>query len=161
MATKPTLLSSLKELEQHLTCSVCLNIYTNPKSLPCLHSFCQHCLEGLPVNPQENKYYIKCPTCRTSTELPEPTGPAAFPVAFHINNLKEINSLMKKVTDPQQMTCDVCTVANANGYCKDCNQFLCQSCHDTHKRFGANVHHQLMSVDEVATSASQLIHGKP
>ena len=160
MATKPTLPSALKELEQQLTCPVCLDNYTNPKSLPCLHSFCQHCLEGLPVNPQGNKYYIKCPTCRTSTELPELTGPAAFPVAFHINNFKEVYSLMKKVTEPQQVTCDVCTVANANGYCKDCNQFLCQSCHDTHKKFGANIHHQLMSLDEVATSASQLIYGK-
>ena len=160
MATKPTLPSALKELEQKITCPVCFNIYTNPKSLPCLHSFCQQCLEGLPVNPQGNKYYIKCPTCRTSTELPEPTGPAAFPVAFHINNLKEVYSLMKKVTEPQQVTCNVCTVANANGYCKDCNQFLCQSCHDTHKKYGANVHHQLMSLDEVATSASQLSHEK-
>ena len=158
MTAKPP--SSLKEFKQQLTCPVCLDIYTNPKSLPCLHSFCQHCLEGLPVNPQRNKYFIKCPTCRTSTELPEPTGPAAFPVAFHINNFKEIYSLMKKVAEPQQVTCDVCTVANASGYCKDCNQFLCQSCHDTHKKFGTNIHHQLTSLDEVATSASQLIHGK-
>ena len=160
MATKPSLPSALKELEQQLTCPVCLDIYTNPKSLPCLHSFCQHCLEGLPVNPQGNKYYIKCPTCRTSTELPEPTGPATFPVAFHINNLKEVYSLMKKVNEPQQVTCDVCTVANANGYCKDCNQFLCQNCHDTHKKFGAFTNHQLTSLDELATSASQLIHVK-
>ena len=160
MATKPALPSTLKELEQQLTCPVCLDIYTNPKSLSCLHSFCQHCLEGLPVNPQGNKYFIKCPTCRTSTELPEPTGPAAFPVAFHINSLKEVYSLMKKVTEPQQVTCDVCTVANANGYCKVCNLFLCQSCHDTHKKFGAFTNHQLTSLDEVATSASQLIHGK-
>ena len=160
MATKPTLPSALKELEQQLqqlTCPVCLDIYTNPKSLPCLHSCCQHCLEGLPVNFQGNKYFIKCPTCSTSTELPEPTGPAAFPVAFHINSLKEIYSLKKKVTEPQQVICDVCIVANANGYCKDCNQFLCQSCHDTHKKFG---NHQLTSLDEVATSASQLIHGR-
>ena len=160
MATKPKLPSALKELEQQLTCPVCLDIYTNPKSLPCLHSFCQHCLEGLPVNAQGNKYFIKCPTCSTPTELPEPTGPAAFPAAFHNNSLKEVYNLMKKVSEPQQVTCDVCTVANANGYCKHCNQFLCQSCHDTHKKYGANVHHQLTSLDEVATSASQLIHGK-
>ena len=152
--------SALKELEQQLTCPVCLEIYTNPRSLPCLHSFCQHCLEGLSADRQRKKRFIKCPTCRTSTELPEPTGPGAFPVAFHINNFKQVYSLMKKATDPQQMTCDVCTVANANGYCKDCNQFLCQSCHDTHKKYGANVHHQLTSLDEVATSASQLVHGK-
>ena len=88
--------SALKKLEQQLTCAVCFDIYSNPKSLPCHHSFCLHCLEGLSVNPQGKKRFINCPTCRTSTELPEPTGPAAFPVAFHINNLKEVYSLMKQ-----------------------------------------------------------------
>ena len=124
MAAKPTLPSALEELEQQLTCPVCLDIYTNPKSLPCLHSFCQQCLEGLPVNPQGNKYYIKCPTCRTSTELPESTGPAAFPVAFHINNLKEVYSLMKqekamncsKHDDPLIIFCETCEEVIC-GYC--------------------------------------------
>ena len=123
-ATKPKLPSALKELKQQLTCPVCLDIYTNPKSLPCLHSFCQHCLEGLLVNPQGNKYLIKCPTCRTSTELLEPTGPAAFPVAFHINNLKEIYSLMKqekamncsKHNDPLIIFCETCEEVIC-GYC--------------------------------------------
>ena len=32
--------------------------------------------------------------------------------------------------------------------------------HDAHKKFGANVHHQLTSLDEVATFDSQLILGK-
>ena len=122
MVTKPP--SAIKKFEQQLTCPVCLDIYTNPKILPCLHSFCQHCLEGLPVNPQGNKYYIKCPTCRTSTELPEPTGPAAFPVAFHINNLKEVYSLMKqekamncsKHDDPLRIFCETCEEVIC-GYC--------------------------------------------
>ena len=108
--------SALKEFEQQLTCPVCLDIYTNPKILPCHHSFCQHCLEGLPVNPQGNKYYIKCPTCRTSTELRERARPAGFPVAFHINNLKEVYSLMKqekamncsKHDDPLIIFCETC-----------------------------------------------------
>ena len=45
--------SSLKEFEQQfddqLTCSVCLDQYTNPKILPCYHSFCLKCIEPLPV----------------------------------------------------------------------------------------------------------------
>ena len=122
MATKSP--SALKEFEQQLTCPVCLDIYTNPKILPCHHSFCQHCLEGLPVNSQGNKYYIKCPTCRTSTELPEPTGPAAFPLAFHINNLKEVYSLLKqekamncsKHDDPLRIFCETCEEVIC-GYC--------------------------------------------
>uniref|UniRef100_A0A1X7UVS5 RING-type domain-containing protein n=1 Tax=Amphimedon queenslandica TaxID=400682 RepID=A0A1X7UVS5_AMPQE len=49
MAAKPSS-PGLLQLEEQLTCTVCLDHYTNPKALPCLHSFCQHCLEGLPLD---------------------------------------------------------------------------------------------------------------
>ena len=116
--------SALKELEQQLTCPVCLDIYTNPKILPCHHSFCQHCLEGLTINPQENKYFINCPTCCTPTELPEQSVSAAFPVAFHINNLKEVHSLMKQ---EGVMNCS----KHDNSltiFCEFCQELICCDC---------------------------------
>ena len=44
--------AALKELDEQLTCNVCLDQYTNPKTLPCLHSFCLKCIEKLPQEPQ-------------------------------------------------------------------------------------------------------------
>ena len=44
--------TALKELDEQLTCNVCLDQYTNPKTLPCLHSFCLECTEKLPQEPQ-------------------------------------------------------------------------------------------------------------
>ena len=162
MAAKPSSSSSpgLLKLEEQLTCPVCLDHYTNPKTLPCLHSFCEHCLEGLPLDKKNETYYLSCPTCRHCTELPE-EGAGAFPVAFHVNNLKEIYSLMKKVADPQQVTCDNCTTANATGYCKDCSKFLCTKCDGIHKGWGPTSNHKLTSLDEVTasdvSSTSQLL----
>ena len=162
MATKPSSSSSpgLLKLEEQLTCPVCLDHYTNPKTLPCLHSFCEHCLEGLPLDKKNETYYLSCPTCRHCTELPE-EGVGAFPVAFHVNNLKEIYSLMKKVADPQQVTCDNCTTANATGYCKDCSKFFCTRCDGIHKQWGPTSNHKLTSLDEVTasdvSSTSQLL----
>ena len=155
MATKPSSSSSpgLLKLEEQLTCPVCLDHYTNPKTLPCLHSFCQDCLEGLPLDKKNETYYLSCPTCRHCTELPE-EGAGAFPVAFHVNNLKEIHGLMKKVAYPQQVTCDNCTTANATGYCKDCNQFLCTECISMHKKWALFANHKLTSLDEVTASVS-------
>ena len=155
MATKPSSSSSpgLLKLEEQLTCPVCLDHYTNPKTLPCLHSFCQDCLEGLPLDKKNETYYLSCPTCRHCTELPE-EGAGAFPVAFTLNNLKEIYGLMKKVADPQQVTCDNCTTANATGYCKDCNKFFCTECDGVHKKWGPTSNHQLTSFDEVTASVS-------
>ena len=154
MATKPSSSSpGLLKLEEQLTCPVCLDHYTNPKTLPCLHSFCQDCLEGLPLDKKNETYYLSCPTCRHCTELPE-EGAGAFPVAFTLNNLKEIYSLMKKVADPQQVTCDNCTTANATGYCKDCSKFLCTKCDGVHKQWGPTSNHELTSLDEVTASVS-------
>uniref|UniRef100_A0A1X7UGD1 RING-type domain-containing protein n=1 Tax=Amphimedon queenslandica TaxID=400682 RepID=A0A1X7UGD1_AMPQE len=153
MATKPSSSSSLGllKLEEQLTCPVCLDHYTNPKTLPCHHSFCEHCLEGLPLDKKNETYYLSCPTCRHCTELPE-EGAGAFPLAFHINNLKEIYSLMKKVADPQQVTCDNCTTANSTANCKDCSKFFCTECDGIHKQWGPTSSHQLTSLDEVTAS---------
>ena len=153
MATKPSSSPGLLKLEEQLTCPVCLDHYTNPKTLPCLHSFCQDCLEGLPLDKKNETYYLSCPTCRHCTDLPE-EGAGAFPVAFTLNNLKEIYSLMKKVSDPQQVTCDNCTTTNATGYCKDCNKFFCTECDGVHKKWGPTSNHKLTSLDEVTASVS-------
>ena len=161
MAAKPSSSSSpgLLKLEEQLTCPVCLDLYTNPKTLPCLHSFCEACIERFPQDKEGETYYLSCPTCRHRTELPG-GGAGAFPVAFTLNNLKEIYSLMKKVSDPQQVTCDNCTTANATGYCKDCSKFLCQKCMDIHKVWAPIAHHQMMDLSDVAASASQLPSAK-
>ena len=130
--------SGLFKLEEQLTCPVCLDLYTNPKILPCHHSFCQECLEGLPQEREASgdTYYLSCPTCRQHTEVPR-EGVGAFPVAFHLNNLKEITqSLKNKVSDPQQVTC------NDHGkpldmFCVKCEAVICHYCairtHEGHK----------------------------
>ena len=163
MAGKTVLSASstaLKKLEEQLTCAICLDLYTNPKTLPCLHSFCQQCLEALPLDPQGDNYFVSCPNCRHHTQLPQPTGAADFPTAFHINNLKEVYNLMTKVSGHQQVTCDNCTTINAIGYCKECAKFLCQECIDVHKKWAPIADHKITSLDEVATSASKLLPEK-
>uniref|UniRef100_A0A1X7TCS1 RING-type domain-containing protein n=1 Tax=Amphimedon queenslandica TaxID=400682 RepID=A0A1X7TCS1_AMPQE len=128
MATKPSSGLRLK-LKERLTCPVCLDHYTNPKILPCHHSFCQHCLEGLPLDKKNETYYLSCPTCRHCTELPE-KGAGAFPVAFLLNDLKEMYSLTKKTADlsnPQETTC------SDHGkplelFCETCDTVICVTC---------------------------------
>ena len=149
--------TAIKKLEEQLTCAICLDLYTNPKTLPCLHSFCQQCLEGLPLDPQGDNYFISCPTCRHRTQLPQPTGATDFPAAFHINNFKEVYNLMTKVSGHQQVTCDNCTTTNATCYCKECVKFLCPKCIDVHKNWAPIADHKISSIDEVATSASKLL----
>ena len=147
-------------LEEQLTCPVCLDHYASPKTLPCLHSFCHQCLEGLPLELQGEKFVLTCPTCRSLTELPE-KGASAFPTAFHINNLAEIHGLLKKVSGKKQVECDNCnevgTSANATGYCKVCTKFLCSNCIEIHNKWGPTSKHQMLSLDELADTAVELV----
>ena len=128
MATNPSSYSGLLKLEEQLTCPVCLDHYTNPKTLPCLHSFCQHCLEGLPLDKKNETYYLSCPTCRHHTELPE-KGAGAFPVAFTINNLKEMYSTIENsaVFPSQEATCSDHGKPLAL-FCGKCNTVICVTC---------------------------------
>ena len=50
MAEGGFLLNSIEEqFDDQLKCNVCLGQYTNPKTLPCHHSFCLECVQPLPT----------------------------------------------------------------------------------------------------------------
>ena len=71
-------------LEQEITCALCLDIFKEPKKLPCNHVFCKGCLDMLArrnVTPA-----ISCPECRRLAQLPNGVV-KDLPKAFHVNRL--------------------------------------------------------------------------
>ncbi|CAH2226115.1 E3 ubiquitin ISG15 ligase TRIM25-like [Pelobates cultripes] len=50
------------DLKDELTCSICLNIYTDPATLTCGHSYCQVCITRTWDNQEEREN--SCPECR-------------------------------------------------------------------------------------------------
>jgi hypothetical protein len=52
-------LGSFAEFESEFECTLCLQLFYNPSTLPCGHTFCQHCLETATT------FTNKCPLCRT------------------------------------------------------------------------------------------------
>ena len=151
---------ALKKLEEQLICLICLEQFTNPKILPCFHSFCLHCLEGVAPELVEGNLCLPCPTCRLPCPNPD-KGLASLPPSFVINNLSEVYDLMKKVSGDQQASCDNCNKTNANCYCKQCGVFLCPECLHHHDNWKRNAGHQTLSLKEVADTAYQLPQAKP
>uniref|UniRef100_A0A3B4B8D2 Uncharacterized protein n=1 Tax=Periophthalmus magnuspinnatus TaxID=409849 RepID=A0A3B4B8D2_9GOBI len=55
-------LASLLSLEDHLLCSICLDLFTDPVSTPCEHIFCRVCI----TKHWESSSERRCPLCKTS-----------------------------------------------------------------------------------------------
>ena len=51
-------------------CGLCLDPYTNPKFLPCHHTYCAPCIESLAQSSQKVDGSFPCPACRRTTKLP-------------------------------------------------------------------------------------------
>lgn len=50
------------------TCAVCLERFIEPKVLPCWHTFCKKCLEGI-LGQCESKEKLTCPQCRAEHQV--------------------------------------------------------------------------------------------
>ena len=156
MATKA--LEGLGKLEDQLTCPICLDHFSNPKILPCFHSFCMGCLEGIKThNGPQGTREIFCPTCR----LPCPILDKGLPASFVINNLIEVYGLMKKVSGDSRASCDNCGDQVADRYCKQCAKFFCQQCLHHHNNWKPNANHDTITLEEVASTAYQLPTARP
>uniref|UniRef100_G3PY94 Tripartite motif containing 69 n=1 Tax=Gasterosteus aculeatus TaxID=69293 RepID=G3PY94_GASAC len=58
--------SSTNRISRDLTCSICLDLFKQPVSLPCDHTFCQGCIEGYWTGPRGpiQGGTGSCPQCR-------------------------------------------------------------------------------------------------
>ena len=88
---------ALKKVKDQLDCSICLETYTDPKLLQCLHVFCRKCLAKLVVRDQQGQLILTCPICRQDTPVPA-NGTAGLQPAFHIIPFLEIAEELKKAT---------------------------------------------------------------
>ena len=126
----------VKKATESLTCPVCLQIFKNPKYLPCYHSYCEECLEKLCSQSE-----IKCPECREVVKIPE-GGVKSLPNNFLINRLVDELILKNKIGGENEVQCDNC---NKNdpvvSYCPTCNLFLCRVCNESHSRDRRTVSH--------------------
>src|SRR5271163_1546394 len=61
--------SSLQQISDIITCSICLETLKEPKQLPCIHTFCFHCLQSL-CKDNDPGDEVPCPLCRKLFVVP-------------------------------------------------------------------------------------------
>ncbi|XP_077555540.1 tripartite motif containing protein thin isoform X1 [Haemaphysalis longicornis] len=125
--------SAWSQLEQLLTCAICLDRYRNPKLLPCQHSFCADpCLEGLQDYARRQ---IKCPECRAETRIPY-NGVQTFPTNVTLVRFLELHrDVTGEEPEPLPSSMERCHVCSEKSYvtrCSHCEKKVCETCKEAH-----------------------------
>ena len=138
---------TLKKVEEELNCSICLDTYSDPKLLQCLHAYCRKCLVKLVVRDQQGQLILTCPTCRYDTPVPA-NGVAGLQPAFQISHFLEIMEEHKKeAADPPasaekaerdsailtfhdkvKVCCNEHTDKEVELFCETCGEPVCVKC---------------------------------
>ncbi|XP_077997165.1 E3 ubiquitin-protein ligase TRIM45-like [Glandiceps talaboti] len=133
--------------EEFLCCTICLDQFKDPKSLPCLHTFCESCLETL----YKKKGSLECPSCRNVYPLPI-GGVSKLTTNFFMNNLIEIYHRLLESSKGGPIQCDGCEENTATHRCVQCQDYLCRSCMKVHKKLSMTKSHQLLTIEEYRTT---------
>ena len=136
----------LNKLHEELSCSVCMCKYTDPKQLPCLHSFCLHCLNEI-QRTSGRRDKIACPECRQEFNVPDNGNLNALPTNFRINSL--LNVLAIKECSTTGVKCGNCDERTKQShYCFQCYAFWCEECIGLHNRIKAYKDHYALALEQ-------------
>ncbi|XP_070823024.1 nuclear factor 7, brain-like [Chaetodon trifascialis] len=136
MATASSFLS-----EDQFLCSICLDVFTEPVSVPCGHNFCKACID----RHWEGKEHCQCPLCnerfskglklRVNTEFREV-----------VKNFKKHHDNSSPVK-PGQVPCDCClgNKFKATKTCLVCLTSYCETHLEPHQRVAALKRHKLIN----------------
>ena len=138
---------AIRQLEEKLNCSICLDIYDDPKILHCFHTYCRKCLVKLVVRDQHGDLSLTCPICRHATPVPA-NGVIGLQSAFQTNEFLRLrDDLIKKKDTAVSLEGSKVAVTSLSPslkkatyncfehvdkereyYCETCEELICYKC---------------------------------
>ena len=125
---------------------MCMSTFTNPKILPCFHTFCLHCLNELQRTTGKHGE-ITCPECRRKFQVPGSGYPKDLPTNFRMNSLLDVMAIQK--CNVSGVKCGNCEKTSAQSfYCFKCCAFWCDDCIAAHNIIRANKDHRVLAIKD-------------
>ncbi|VDI41816.1 Hypothetical predicted protein [Mytilus galloprovincialis] len=144
------------------TCAICLEKLNVPKYLPCLHTFCESCIQTYMSSEFEKGHnqIIECPVCRTNVNTPnENYSSEEWAIALPLNFLIAGLLQQEKVQSPQKqfMVCErMEKKSDAIFVCFDCSDLLCDNCFKHHKAIKYTADHVINPIEQLTTDIDLL-----
>lgn len=145
-----------KDLDDLTECPICTEVFTDPRSLPCIHTYCLRCIVQWSRNGRPGDL-ISCPMCLKKFSIPL-GGLECLPKNFFMERLKKTNELLSSSTSTDRSLCEACATEGADlsgiemrqratNYCIDCHQRFCDSCGDLHRKINVARMHRTIRFD--------------
>ncbi|XP_065889127.1 proto-oncogene tyrosine-protein kinase Src-like isoform X2 [Dysidea avara] len=150
-----------KKIKEEMTCSICGDLFTDPKTIPCLHTFCKVCLEKSIEMNKRLASEVCCPLCRA--KLPQ-DDVDLIPTNFTTNHLVEIYAERRKVVvDHEMLTGTGCGKCKEDSpaimWCDECETLLCYDCNEIHRKWSEFKSHKAVSVEVFIQLGSEMGSG--
>ena len=133
-------------LREEVSCPVCSDLFKDPRQLPCLHSFCLHCLQQWhQTSGGQNAF--RCPKCQALSRVPASGDLTDLPASFYLNGLIDVLAIQE--CSKTQVTCGNCDKKSSEAsYCFQCCIFYCERCLIGHNMMKPNKDHRVLAVKE-------------
>ncbi|XP_020365089.2 E3 ubiquitin-protein ligase TRIM39-like [Oncorhynchus kisutch] len=159
MATSSSLLS-----EEQFLCSVCLDVFTEPVSIPCGHNYCKACISGY----WDTSDMCQCPMCKKTFDK----RPDLFVNTFISEMAAQFRQRVevKATSSPDQcpdiiveVSCDFCTGMKVKALksCLVCQTSYCETHLEPHQRVPALKRHKLINPVENLEDRMCKKHDRP
>ena len=149
----------LDNINEHLCCPVCTNRFTHPKQLPCLHSFCLHCLQRIQAT-SGSRDTILCPECRRNFTIPGNGDLNTLPTNFRLNSL--LDALPVTECKTSGVKCGNCDKRRQeSSYCFTCCSFWCEDCLPSHNRIKTFKEHHALPLKDFGNEDFENIFKQP
>ncbi|GFO16909.1 tripartite motif-containing protein 2-like [Plakobranchus ocellatus] len=155
-------MASLRQLgEDFFTCPLCLERLTDPRTVPCLHTFCRGCLTQY-VSKVAHDWKFSCPVCEVEING-NAQGQKLHSVdqwvdSFVFNTFIATVSKIKAARAAEK-ACDICrqerVLVEASAWCMECLEMLCEDCHRVHGRSRASRDHKIISIDDLQNESTE------
>ena len=133
-------------LREEVSCPVCSDLFKDPRQLPCLHSFCLHCLKHWhQTSGGQNAF--RCPKCQALSRVPASGDLKDLPTSFYLNGMIDVLAITECNTT--RVTCGNCDKKSSEAsYCFQCCKFYCEQCLIGHNMMRNNKDHRVLAVKE-------------
>ena len=148
-------LDGVAEMEDLLTCSICMETLVEPRSLHCFHNFCKVCLRRYVDKlrgPSKKTETFPCPSCRSEFTVKSTQTVADLPGSYFIKNMLEILAIQRQANAAQCSSCEETAVNR----CMTCEMYMCKKCSTYHEMWPVMKDHDVLSIDMLSNPESEV-----